>query len=213
VPWLEDQALSSETAALDGLKPLAEVLEPDERWSYFSRTLEKHHALISSVGLNETVPDKVRQQFENARNAWLYAFFAYRLLSVATLTVHVACEAAVKERAKRDGVPASKTGNLLNLLNEAVARGWLNDAGFSASAKREALWNDQREVLLAAGQADIGPWPEPEDPQDHTRQVVHAIRTLRNSMAHGDAILVPTLLPTFQAAADFINQLFPAPSP
>lgn len=197
---------------MDELKPLAEVLEPDERWRYFSRTLEEHHALISSISLNAAVPDKVRQHFENARNAWLYAFFAYRLLSVAALTVHIACEAAVKERALRDGVPANKAGQLVNLLNEALARGWLNDAGFSASAHREARWNEQRDVLLAMGAADIGPWQEPMDPQDHTRNVVHAIRTLRNSMAHGEALLVPNLSPTFQAAADFINQLFPGPA-
>lgn len=193
------------------MKPLAEVLEPDERWRYFSRTLEQHHALISSVCLNEAVPERVRQHFENARNAWLYAFFAYRLLSVAMMTVHVACEAATKERAEREGLPASKKRNLASLLNEAVERGWLSDAGFSSSANREAQWNEHRDGLLAAGCADIGPWPEPKDPQDHTRAVVEAIRTLRNGMAHGEAHLIPNLLPTFQAAADVINQLFPAP--
>lgn len=194
---------------MDPLKPLAEVLVPDERWRFFSRALEDHHAMISSIALNDSVPEKVHQQFENARNAWLYAFFAYRLLAVAELAVHVACEAAVKARAEQDGLPASKTGNLVNLLNEAVSRGWLTDEGFSASADREARWNEQREVLLAVGRPDIGPWQEPEDPQDHTRRVVTAIRKLRNSMAHGNPHLVPNLSPTFQAAADFINQLFP----
>jgi hypothetical protein len=194
---------------MDPLKPLSEVLLPDERWSYFSRDLADHHALISSIELNPSVPEKVCQHFENARNTWLYAFFAYRLLSVASLAVHVACEAAVKARAEQDGLPASKTGNLLNLLDEAVSRGWLTDEGFSASADREAHWIDHREIGLALGHSDIGPWQEPEDPQEHTRRVVTAIRMLRNSMAHGDTHLVPNLSPTFQAAADFINQLFP----
>lgn len=194
---------------MDPLKPLSEVLAPDERWRFFSRDLEEHHALISSIELNPSVPEKVCQHFENARNTWLYAFFAYRLLSVASLAVHVACEAAVKARAEQDGLPASKTGNLLNLLNEAVSRGWLTDEGFAASAHREGLWNEQRAMLLEAGRQDIGPWQEPEDPLDHTRRVVTAIRKLRNSMAHGNTHLVPNLSPTFQAAADFINQLFP----
>lgn len=197
---------------MDPLKPLSEVLEPDERWRYFSRTLDQHHALISSVGLNEAVPEKVRQLFENARNTWLYSFFAYRLLSVAALAVHVACEGAVKERAERDGLPSGKARNLQSLLNEALSREWVTDAGFSASASREARWNEQREVLQVLGCDDIGPWQEPEDPQSHTREIVDAIRTLRNCMAHGETFLVPNLAPMFQAAADFINQLFAAPS-
>lgn len=191
---------------MDPLKPLSEVLEPDERWRYFSRTLDQHHALISSVGLNEAVPEKVRQLFENARNAWLYSLFAYRLLSVAALAVHVACEVAVKERAARDGLPPGKTRNLQSLLNEALSREWVTDAGFSASANREAR------VLQVLGCDDIGPWQEPEDPQSHTREIVDAIRTLRNGMAHGETFLAPNLAPMFQAAADFINQLFAAPS-
>lgn len=198
---------------MDSLKPLVEVLLPDDRWRFFSRELAEHHAMIASIALNDAVPERVRQQFENARNTWLYAFFAYRLLSVAELAVHVACEAAVKARAEQDGLPGSKTSNLLNLLNEAVSRGWLTDEGFSASADREVHWNEQREVLLAAGRPDIGPWLEPDDPQDHTRRVVTAIRKLRNSMAHGNTHLVPNLSPSFQAAADFINQLFPTGDP
>lgn len=194
---------------MDPLKPLSEVLIPDERWRFFSRNLEDHHAIISSIELNPSVPDEVAQQFENARNTWMYAFFAYRLLSVAALAVHVACEAAVKARAEQDGLPENKTGNLLNLLNEAVSRGWLTDDGFASSADRETHWNEEREVQLTAGRSDIGPWQEPGDPQDHTRKVVAAIRELRNSMAHGNTHLVPNLSPTFQAAADFINQLFP----
>lgn len=128
-----------------------------------SRTLDQHHALISSVGLSEAVPEKVRQLFENARNAWLYSFYAYHLLSIAALAVHVACEGAVKERAARDGLPSGKTRNLQSLLNEALSREWVTDAGFSASASREARWNEQREVLQAIGCDDIGPWQDPED--------------------------------------------------
>jgi type I restriction enzyme R subunit len=136
----------------------------------------------------------------------------YRLLSVAALAVHVACEGAVKERAARDGLPSGKARNLHRLLNEARSREWVTDAGFSASASRETRWNEQRELLQELGCDDIGPWQEPEDPQSHTREIVDAIRTLRNGMAHGETFLAPNLAPMFQAAADFINQLFAAPS-
>lgn len=194
------------------LKPLAQVLVPDERWQYFNRTLADHHALIASVELNTSVPDKVRQQFENARHAWLYAYYAYGLLSVAMLAVHVACESAIKARAVAEGLPRAKSKNLSSLLDEALDRAWLQDDGFAATANGEANWNEQREFLLSIGQADIGPWQEPEDTQHHTRHVLAAIRQLRNTMAHGEAILMPNLWATFRAAADFINQLFPEPA-
>lgn len=196
--------------SFEPLMPLAEMLVPDKRWMLFSRTLEGHHALIDSIKLNTAAPLNVRQQFENARNAWLYAFFAYRLLSVATLAVHVTCEAAVKERAKREGLNSRKSIKFNDLLDEAVNRRWLIDAGFASAAMRAQNWNAHRDMLLALGEPDIGPWQQPTDDQAHTREIVKAIRGIRNHMAHGNELTVPNLSRVFQAAADFINMLFPA---
>ena len=88
---------------LDGLKPLEEVCVADARWLYLGRSLEGHHGLIASIALNDRVPADVRQHYENARNAGLYSFFAYRLLSVAFLTLLVACESVVRARAAAEG--------------------------------------------------------------------------------------------------------------
>ncbi len=82
---------------VDGLKPLAEVLERDERWRVFcNRTIDQHHALIAEYSLRDRVPDIVAQHFENSTNTWLYAFFSYRLPQVALMQVHVTGEAASK---------------------------------------------------------------------------------------------------------------------
>lgn len=194
---------------LDPLKPLADVLIPDDRWQLFSRTLEGHHALIFDIQLNETVPEEVRQHFENARNAWLYSFFAYRLLTVALTTVHTACETAVRARAKQESLPGWNKKPLFLLLDAAIANRWIVDSGFAATEHREAAWEEDRAMLLAIGATDIGPYIKPTDDQDHAKKVVEAVRELRNSLAHGEPFLTNNVAPAFRAAADLINQLFP----
>ncbi len=202
-------AVGFHQVSLDPLKPLPEVFIPDERWRYFSATLETHHALISRIQLNPSVPEDVAQQFENARTVWLYAYFSYPLLTVALATVHVACESAVKARARQEGVPGWEKKRLYELLDIAIANRWLVDAGFAAAKHREDRWEEERTVLLAIGAEDIGPYAKPTDDQDHSKRVVGAIRELRNSLAHGEPLLTNNVAPAFRAAADLINQLFP----
>ena len=140
------------------------------------------------------MPLGVRQHYENARNAWLYAFFSYRLLQVALMQVHVTGEAAMKERAKREGINLkSKQANTLEkLLDMALARRWLLDAHFAVVADAAACGS--------AGE------------QDYARRLADAFRHIRNSLAHGEVLLDPNLDWAFSAVRDMINQLFPAPA-
>lgn len=165
----------------------------DERWGFWgNRTLEQHHALITQYAVHEGVPLAIRQQYENARNTWLYAFFSYRLLQVALMQVHVAGEAAIKERARREGINLrSKQANTLEkLLDMAMARRWLLDANFPVVA--DAASSDE------------------EGEQDYVRRLADAFRHMLNSLAHGEVLLDPNLGWAFRAVRDMINQLFPA---
>ena len=203
--------MAEDAGDLDPLKPLGEVLVPDERWAWFGRTLEDHHAYVSSIALHDGVPVAVRQHFENARNAWLYAFFAYRLLSVALLALMVACEAAVRARAEADGTAGNGSTRLQKLLERGLLERWFTDEGFAAAAEREAEWNKHRAFLLERGEPDIGEWPVPLDDQEHARVVADGLRRLRNALAHGRTALHHNLTHDFQMAADLINQLFSSP--
>ena len=178
---------------IDGLEPLASVVSRDERWGLLgNRTLEQHHALITQYAVHEGVPLAIRQQYENARNTWLYAFFSYRLLQVALMQVHVAGEAAIKERARREGINLkSKQANTLEkLLDMAMARRWLLDVNFTVVADVASC--------ESAGE------------QDYARRLAAAFRHIRNSLAHGEVLLDPNLGWAFRAVRDMINQLFPA---
>ena len=142
--------------SLDPLKPYSEVLQPDERWRYFSLTLQDHHQQVAAIQVNAAAPENVRQQFENARNAWLYAFFAYRLLTVALATVHVVCETAVKARAEQEGLPGWEKKRLSELLEIAISKRWLVDSGFAAAGQRiaQCYWRLARRtsVLISSRQ-------------------------------------------------------------
>lgn len=176
--------------AIDRFKPLDQVLQPDERWGYFGRSLEEQHALISKFVLHDGVPEHVRQHFENARNTYLYSWFSFRLLSVAMLMLHTAGESALKARACIEGVHKRKT--LAGLFELAIERRWIVDANF-------------RVVSRKPGEAAL---PQ-TDSQEYCRQLAEAFRNIRNAVAHGETILTSTFGDMLGTITDLINQLFP----
>lgn len=186
---------------------MAEVMARDESWRYFgNRTLEQHHGLIQKYALHAGVPETVAQHYENARNTWLYSFFSYRLLQVAILQVHLAGEAAIKERAKREGINPQK--KLVYLLGVALEKRWLLDSNFEVTAERHQRESEHLEMLRFVGnpsEAFVGPIHE----QDYAKGLIDAFRRIRNALAHGEVILKPNLSWEFLAVRDMINQLFP----
>lgn len=191
----------------DGLEPLSSVLVRDERWRAFgNRSLEQHHAMIERYVLHSGVPVDVWQHYENARNTWLYAFFNYRLLQVALMQVHVAGEAAIKARAKLEGLDTTKF-KLKDLLDMALERRWLLDVNFEVIADRAERDAEHLEMLRIMGIARE-PFVGPLHEQDYAKGLVEAFRKVRNALAHGEVLLKPNLSWEFLAVRDLINQLF-----
>ena len=174
------------------MKPLAEVVDRDERWRIFgNRSLEQHHGLVAGYALHGGVPSTVVQHFENAKNTWLYAFFSYRLLHVALVQLRVAGEAAVKERAKCAGI--NTKGKALNdLLNLALERRWLLDVNFEVTADRAKDEAEHLETLRFMG-IEREPFIGPLHEQDYAKGLVAAFRSIRNTLAHGEVILKPNV--------------------
>lgn len=139
---------------------------------------------------------------------WLaYAFYNYRLLHVALMQVHVAGEAAIKARAKLEGVDSEKS-TLKTLLDMALSRRWLLDVNFEVVAGRAEREAEHLEMLRFVGIAQesfVRPLPE----QDFAKGLVEAFRHIRNALAHGVVLLKPNLSWEFMAVRNLTNQLFP----
>lgn len=205
--------------SVETLKPVDQVLTPDSRWTLgYALTLEGHHAEVARFELHAQVPEEVRQHFENARNTWLYSFYAYRLLSVALLMLLVSCEAALKARAQQEG--QGHIRSFQKLMNLAIQNQWLMDSGFPQSLEIRALRRSQdrerhsvlRESVIRMGRPDPGPWrPPSEGDQTIAKGAAQLLPELRNEVAHGETLLHPNVSDQFRLVCELINQLFPAP--
>jgi hypothetical protein len=201
--------MNGPAANVEPFKPLALVLERDEAWDFLDhRTLEQHHGLIEGYALHAGVPASVAQHYENARNTWLYSFFCYRLVQVAILQVHLAGEAAIRERAKIEGINSKK--KLVDLLDIALEKRWLLDINFEITVDRSQEEARHLEMLRFFGVVQE-PFVGPLHEQDYAKGLIGAFRKIRNALAHGEVILKHNLGWEFLAVRDMINQLFPAP--
>ncbi|MGN6210491.1 hypothetical protein [Asticcacaulis sp.] len=125
---------------LNKLKSISEIFEVDVRTqatlSYFDHAvgqqleinLIEHHASISAVTLNETVPEEVCVSFEVAKNLYLYTYFVYRFGVVANGQALQSLEYALREKAKQSG--HYKAQMLSDLMKMAIDKNWLSDDAF-----------------------------------------------------------------------------------
>lgn len=85
---------------VDFLKPLKAILQPDSRCLYNFRNtdeaLQAHYDFVAKILLNEYVHNDIKVQFETAKNAFVYSFFAYRLGMMAVHQAIAATELAMR---------------------------------------------------------------------------------------------------------------------
>lgn len=197
------------------MKSREEVLVPDSWWDAFAlidqgrirrRVFDDHYEAIAKIELDTNVPESVKQQFDNARNVYLYSYFAHRMLMVAELQVWISVEFALRERAKRDSVETKEWWGLQRLMNLAIKHRWLADDGFEVFRRNEGVRKRELETL-----AQIDPkftYDAPSDTQVYCKILAESFSSLRNTLAHGSNMLHPSVLGTFEISADLINQLF-----
>jgi hypothetical protein len=120
---------------MEELKKLNEMTFPDGRTtSFVIRNRETGqvrelsicdlHEQVELISLYETVPEEVRSQFNVARNLCLYSWYCYSFHSVACFKAYSTIEMALRIRL---GKPDEATCNLRPMLDEALAKGILQD--------------------------------------------------------------------------------------
>ncbi len=174
---------------MENLKSLDSLRQIDERHILLSRLtgrvfdLPDWHDAVSRIVLNETVPEDVRSQFNVARNMALYSYFCYSLAPEVQSKTFILIEFALRLR-----LAPPKRMVLKDLLRAAIDRGWIADAKFRHLAK-----------------------PDPDN--SYSKSLIETIPNIRNSFAHGTNVLTHDCLGYLAKCADFINQLYPQPSP
>lgn len=172
---------------MESLKSLQEVMEPDERNTYFvvtdysartrKMTLEDIYEGVSAISLSESVPEDIRTHFAQAQNLAIYSWFYYPFNVTAQFMGFVSVEFALKSRlGKRD--------SFKNLIQKAVKAGLIKDAGFAIAHHRE------------------------DSSQSYVETLIEVMPNLRNKLAHGSNMLHNNAVASLRICADFINQLF-----
>ena len=192
---------------MEDLKPLSQILQPDERNRYFRGGISLHtlHGMALEANLNASVPELVRAQFAIARNAYLYSWFYYPLQAAAFLYSILAIELALRFRVKKSN-PAMFAGGrdptLYPLLEYALQERWIVDGGFEGLPP---------EVEVADKIAKR--FRRIPDDQRHSYNLLDALISLRNDLAHGEFMIGPGMNTLLVRGAELINQLFPSGKP
>jgi hypothetical protein len=181
------------------------VMESDEGQKT-RMTFDDWYADVSGINLSESVPERIREQFDMARNTLLYSWFSYRLRMVSLLYSYTVVENALREKLQVGG---KRSPGLGALLKKAVAEGLLHDSGFSVprADREESFRYDGDQLVL---EVTYNP-PSPSDLRCSTTyvmQLCEVVPLLRNSLAHGKAPLFPDVLTPMIVHAEIINMLF-----
>lgn len=128
------------------LKSTNALLEPDPRFRDFvfrdgtmgetrPMGMEALRNMVANIGLSPRIPAAIREQFDIARNAFVYSWFVYEFATLAEQQCYATLEMALRHRLD-PGAAANTTRSpgLHKLLKSAVEHGWLRREDFLVPA-------------------------------------------------------------------------------
>ena len=186
------------------IKPLADVLKPDVRQSFFvivdfetgkttKRDLKYFHNSIDGIEVSDYVPENIRVEISKAKNVLLFSWFQYSMSTVATLQIYTTLEFALKEKFKlEEGREPSRSG-MKRLLKTVFQKGWLD---IDKLYERIVVDKQYQEYRSKRG--------------DYLRVILDFIPNMRNYMAHGSSQILPPgyAFRTLGIVIETINQLY-----
>jgi hypothetical protein len=127
------------------LKPADALLEADPRLGDLifrdgttgdSRAMCMHDLrnMVAEIELSARIPATIREQFDIARNAFVYSWFVYEFATLAEQQCYATLEMALRHRLDPGAAPnTTRSPGLHNLLKSVVEQGWLRREDFLAS--------------------------------------------------------------------------------
>jgi hypothetical protein len=180
------------------LKPSDALLEPDIRFRdlVFQSAetgdvrplcMDDLRNMVAGIELGPHVPVAIREQFDTARNAFVYSWFAYELATLAEQHCFATLEMALRQRHQPHAPPnTTRSPGLDKLLKLAVKEGWLR--------------RDDFVIPSISGSC------QPACSLD-------LIPMFRNHLMHGNVHLLPQATPDIlRLCAQVMNRLFAGPS-
>lgn len=191
---------------MESLKPLADLLKPDERQPLFSvldgqsgafraLTLEDIYQRAAAIHLHDGVPEVIRSHFASAQNLVAYSWFYYPFNVTAQLLGYVSVEAALKIKYADD------KQSFRTMVQRAVRERLVQDEGFSHIRAR-----DERAATLEGEWLRQLQWQL----QPYVEVLAESMPRLRNALAHGAHAVHMNGATHVRICAEFINQIFPA---
>lgn len=187
----------------------------------FGRSLDSHHAAVSTLILNDWVPEKIQIQFETSKNLYLYAWFVYRFYPVAELHALTCLELALRNRFSHELPPREHGPGLRKLLEHAIKSNALKNEGFEVWRRTTALRARNRamyeliermnELGLEEAEFDEANIVVIDEDRDHDYlgTVRESLPEIRNHYGHGSSALHNQGVGTLQLVQEIINQLWP----
>jgi hypothetical protein len=144
--------------------------------------MEDLHDQMQKLELGPSVPQRIREQFDIARNAFVYSWFVYELVTLAERQSYTALEMALRERIEAAGGAPPRARGLKTLYELAFDKQFLQREAFDVPT-----------------------------PSGETFSQLEVIRMLRNRLSHEEMHLFPQgSLQMIQLCAEIIAELYPA---
>lgn len=203
----------------DPLKPLDEVLVPDERSVALNGSLEDRHRLLFGIVLSASVPTDVQQLFETAKNVALYAWYVYRFHQVAESVAFQSLEMGLRKRREQAQGREKRQRSFSRDLRFAVRAGWIRNEGFSDLrdiARARAFTRMVIATIERHPGVEIMPLPQLSEADtdvelgklSYVESLTTALPRIRNELAHGSRMLHPNSAKTLRVVAEMLNQVF-----
>jgi hypothetical protein len=168
----------------------SQITTPDERNLFFvvvdektgesrKKSFEDIYHSVAQIELVTSVPDKIRSQFNIAKNLAVYSWFSYPFHQLSEMKAFSTVEDALK------CVLGKHKHGFRGLLKKAVRLGIIKDQGFSHI-----------------------PTPEDPASIEYSEKLPEIISKLRNGLAHGGATLHPGSIMNLRICSELINQLY-----
>ena len=205
---------------METLRSVGNMFNPDSRWdawvhfdpesgTYKHRDIESHRDIVAQCVLHQGVPEKVRIQFEIAKNLFLYSWYVYRFVMVAQRQAFTTLEFALKIKF---GYINKKKGwgpGLKKMIERAINEGLIKQEGFREGRRRsQEIERRKEENRIFYEQTGYALWAVPNEEHFLQITILEGIPTIRNWLSHGTSMLYPGVDMHIELCCDFINQLY-----